>query len=44
MTGPNVGASPIPSLNVSVEISGRLDSNLEFSKPFKIGRAEECEL
>ena len=40
----DLAASSLPNLRVTVGISGVDRQHLEFSKPFRIGRVEECEV
>lgn len=44
MAASNIAASPPPVLHVTVEVIGMAPQHFQFTKPFRIGRSEECEL
>ena len=44
MTAPRIATSSPPILHVTVEGIGLASKHFQFTKPFRIGRSEECEI
>ena len=44
MTAPRIATSSPPILHVTVEGIGLVSKHFQFTKPFRIGRSEECEI